>query len=288
MSDIIAIGYSGETLENKGILTVEGWVDDQYSMDEYEGHFRIVTSTRDQVFTVYKTDGAIDTNMSSSRNYRSANLTVFSLETLEKVAEVVGFAPQGENVSSVRFDGNSAYVCTAIVQTFTDPVFFFDLSDYSNITYTDTGVIDGFSSSLIQLGDGFLLGIGEENWEYSKVEIYEERDGAVVSVDKYMYTGSHATTYKAYYINREDDLFGFAVHGIRDEDYKMPNEYGGYHYAYYDAYVLLRFNGYELVEVAKIKMDINNADRIRSFVEDGYLYIIDDYTIEVVNIGTFG
>ena len=284
MTDISVLGYKGETLENKGVLTTEGIVLDQYSMDEFENHFRVVTSTTEQTVTVTRFGKEVEIidnygNVISVRDRvtRSASLTVFSLETLEKVGEVRNFAPDGESVYSVRFDGTTAYVCTAIVQTFTDPVFFFDLSDYSNITYTDTGVIDGFSSSLIQLGDGFLLGIGREDWSYNKVEVYEERDGQVVSVDVYKYSGEHSSNYKGYFIDRENDLFGFAISGLYEE-------YGG-KYTIKDVYVLLHFNGYELVEVAKVELyNANYPDRIRAFIDDGYLYITDDYRLQVVNI----
>ena len=216
MTDIAVLGYKGDTLEYKGALTTEGLVLDQYSMDEFENHFRVVTSTTEQTVAARKNgkpveiiDGNGNTVPIRDSVTRSASLTVFNLETLEKVGEVRNFAPDGESVQSVRFDGREAYVCTAIVQTFTDPVFFFDLSDYANITYTDTGVIEGFSTSLIQLGDGFLLGIGRENWEYNKVEVYEEKDGQVVSVDVYKYIGQHSSDYKGYLVDRENNLFGF-------------------------------------------------------------------------------
>ena len=281
MSDIAILGYSGDTLEKKGVITVEGHINDQYSMDEYEGHFRVVTSTEVQTVAARKfgkeietvTDGGIAVTNSRELN---ASLYVFNLEGLEKVAEVVNFAPSGESVSSARFDKESAYVCTAIVQTMTDPVFFFDLSDYSNITYTDTGVIDGFSSSLIQLGDGFLLGIGRENWSGGKIEVYEERENGVVSVDKYVFEGVYASIYKAYYVNREDNMFGFAVGDYYD---KMTGRG-------YDTYILLYFNGYELVEVENVSFSCNGyPDRVRAFVKDGYLYITDDKQIKVEAIG---
>ena len=275
MSDIAVLSYAGETLEYLGSLTVEGFVKDQYSMDEFEGHLRVVTTTRAQTFTENKGSGlrvnSADIGVSSTTRGTNASLYAFNLSTMEKVGEVASFAPAGEEAASVRFDGDKAYVCTAVVVTFTDPVYFFDLSDYDNITYTDTGTIDGFSSSLIQLGDGFLLGIGEENWQYGKIEVYEERDGAVVSVDKYLINGSYSRDYKSYYIDRENDMFGLAIQYIYDEETGRS----------YNAYVLLKFNGYELVEVEVIRMNFDSADRVRAFIKDGYLYVTDDKQIVV-------
>ena len=174
MSDIAILNYAGEALENKGFITVEGSIKDQYSMDEKDGYLRVVTSTKDYGFSSVQEEND-EIRSIIGEKFESASLTVFKLDGCEKIAEVKDFAPDGEEAVSVRFDGDNAYVCTAVVVTFNDPVYFFDLSDYSNITYTDTGVIDGFSSSLIQLGDGFLLGIGEEDRSTGKVEVYEQK-----------------------------------------------------------------------------------------------------------------
>ena len=271
-SDIVILKYSDGALENKGSITVDGNIKDQYSMDEYEGHFRVVTSTNDYV---YNFKDKTYTPLGDKR--RSANLTVFNLETLTKVAEIVDFAPENEEAMSVRFDGNTAYVCTAEIVQMTDPVYFFDLSDYSNITYTDTGTIDGFSTSLIQLDNGYLLGIGEENASTRKVEIYEELDGKVVSVDKYMFSGTYAEVYKSYFIDRESNLFGFAIDRV-----PVNGKYTSY-------YVLLVFDGYDLYEEVKIELggsDYTDASRVRAFIDGDYLYITDDTGIDVVEIFT--
>ena len=271
-SDIAVLCYSGETLENKGILTANGSIKDQYSMDEKDGHLRVVTTTRDSWYGSAEYKDGIISIIGDKRE--SASLTVFKLDGCEKIAEVKDFAPEGEEAVSVRFDGDKAYVCTAVIVTFTDPVYFFDLSDYENITYTDTGVIEGFSTSLIQLGDGFLLGIGEENWQYNKVEVYEEIDGEVKSVDKFLFEGEYSTEYKSYLVNREKDLFGFGVQYFYDKET----------YTIEHVYILLAFNGYEIVEVAKVEMDSYDVSRYRAVLIEDYLYITDDTQIKVISL----
>ena len=213
--------------------------------------------------------------MSTKR--RSATLTAFNLVSLEKVAEIRDFAPENEEAMSVRFDGDAAYVCTAEVITMSDPVYFFDLSDYSNVTYTDTGVIAGFSTSLIQLGDGYLLGIGVDGKNNVKIEVYEERDGQVISVDTYVIFGEYSTEYKSYFIDREKNLFGIPV--------LLYEKSPGY-YSPRTAYLLFCFNGNELVLLEDVEMyngrtvDIGS---VRAFMADNYLYITDDVGIKVVN-----
>ena len=275
LTDISILKYADGTLENRGTVTVDGSIRNQYSMDEYEGHLRVVTSTIDRLYVNGPQYVDKATELLADKR-ESASLTVFNLDTNEKIAEVRDFAPENEEAMSVRFDGKKAYVCTAEVVKNTDPVYFFDLSDYSNITYTDTGVIDGFSTSLIQLGDGYLLGIGQENASYNKVEVYEEIDGKVVSVDKYLFQGNYSTDYKAYFIDRESDMFGFAI------EYRTGDGIETFEHVY----VLLAFKGYELVEMYEINFGktYTNPSRVRVFMIDDYLYFTNDTEMKVYNI----
>ena len=115
-------------------------------MDEKDGILRVVTTVEYGSYSDAYGHGWF------VPAYTSASLYCVSLEDFETVASVEKFAPEGEQVQSVRFDGDYAYVCTSV--NFSDPVFFFDLSDLSNITYTDTGEIEGFSSSLVDFENG--------------------------------------------------------------------------------------------------------------------------------------
>ena len=270
-SDIVALDYANEGLTRQ-VLTVGGSIKDQYSMDERDGHLRVVTSTDKLSVTNNQLISG------PSPRWRSASLYVIRLSDGSLVASVEDFAPQGEEVASVRFDGDKLYVCTAVVVTFTDPVFFFDLSDYSNITYTDTGVIDGFSSSLINLGEGFLLGIGEENWQYNKVEVYEEGAGAVNSVEVFKFRGEYSRDYKDYLVNREENLFGFEM--------AYEDQYG-------HSYVLLQFDGYKLNVISVTELDGKHSGytyafrefETRGILRDGILYVVTDECMVVVDTG---
>ena len=260
MTEVAVIKYSDGSLESKGSITVNGRVKDQYSFDERDGYLRVVTSTR-----VRQSESEGDViNLKNSQN---VSLYIFELSGNTLAYSVENFAIEGEEAVSVRFDGDKLYVCTAVVVTFTDPVYFFDLSDYENITSTDTGVIDGFSTSLINLGEGFLLGIGEKDWRYGKVEVYEERGGKVVSVDEYKLDGSYSQDYKAYLVNREENLFGFSI-------YQYVEDANGMSGRYEQRYILLGFDGYKLNVLCDVK--VNNAyssDLYRAACIDGYLYV---------------
>lgn len=274
-SEILRIDYTGETFVEKGSATVDGTFLNQYSLDEYEGILRAVTTTtKNRVYNNNWQSGvALEPDFLSFGT--SASLYLINIENMQTINSVVDFAPIGESVRSVRFDGTNAYVCTAVQNT--DPVFFFDLSNTENITYKDTGTITGFSTSLIQLGDGFLLGIGQgEAWDTVKVEIYEESENGVVSVAKYEveHAGYYATEYKSYLIDRKNGLFGFSY-----TDYKYQDSYGKYENTFY---VVLHFDGYHLTELTKVTLPGGNTSRAVHI--DDYIYFFGDNTFVVDNI----
>ncbi len=261
-TEIIGVYYADDRFGYRGSATVEGSILNQYSMDEYDGILRVVTTTGG-----YWIPGHRDENGHWVDAYEipaNASLFCIDLETWEIIAARENFAPAGERVYSVRFDREKAYVCTAIQQT--DPVFYFDLSDLSSITVKDTGEIDGFSTSLIQLGDGYLLGVGEVGNEF-KLEVYKEGTTAVESVAVYKDTkGTFSVMtddYKSYLIDRERGLFGFAYYTKPDTQSHRTDHY----------YVLLQFDKKTETFVELVVLPVDSIQNTRSVLIDGYLYI---------------
>ena len=273
VSEISCIAYGADGFCKRGSVIVDGYVLDQYSMDEYENTLRVVTTTSKGVKTV-RSDGlmlwATDT---------SANLYVIDLATMQPIASVEQFAPKGETVRSARFDGTQAYVCTAVQQT--DPVFFFDLSDLSGITVKETGTIAGFSTSLVNFADGYLLGIGQGNeWHKLKLEIYVEGETGVESYCKYERPFvDYYPDYKCFYIDRENGLIGM---GIYTWD-KIALDNGVYkwdHYRY--GYIVLHFDGKNLREVLHLEFTGNySLDEMRGVYIDGYYYVLGGQHLNV-------
>ena len=150
-----------------------------------------------------------------------------------------------------------------------DPVFFFDLTDLDNITYKDTGTIEGFSTSLVNFGNGKLLGIGRANWNTFKVEIYEETDKGVTGFCKYkLQNANYSTIYKSYYIDRENQLIGLGINTY--------NLNGGQQ----QRYIVLYFDGYNLVEVANISLN-GEAELQRGVYVNGYMYMFGENDFKV-------
>ncbi len=268
-STIYAISHKGGKLESLGCVAVDGIPTDQYAIDEHEGVLRVVTETRlsKWIHNDYP-DGGF--SFRSTGRYASADLYCIDLATFEIIGSVIAFSPDGEEVTSVRFEGNYGYVCTAETRYLKDPVYFFDLSDPANITYSDTGVIDGYSTSLVDMGGGKLLGIGYgDSNQTLKVEVYEERGDKVESVcafeRKFVI---FSEDYKSYYINRADGLVGLMV----------SNEY-------VSEYLLLRFDGESIGQIAMQRFPIvASEDWVRATVIDGTLYIFAESDFKAITL----
>lgn len=254
------IDFSGDTLRYRGSLEFRGWAEaGQYSFDEQDGYLRVVVSTRTwKRYWVEKSN---------------ASLYIFDLSTMTLAASVENFAPEGERATAVRFEGDKLYVCTAETSKFTDPVFYFDLSDYENITQVNTGYIDGFSSSLIDIGEGYLLGIGREDRTKTKLEVYKRDGESVISVAEYTLRGSYDGDYHAYLIDREKNLIGLALTYLYED---FGN--GGTHaVSYGHGYFLWHFD--PETESLSLALEISGSDTktlfsyARAFVRDGYLYL---------------
>lgn len=263
MTEIAALSYTGDSIRPIGSISVAGSVKDQYSMDEYNGVLRVVTSTNH--FKRREVTDGMTTSVSMMESINSASLYCIDLTTWAVVAAVENFSPEGETVESVRFDGDAAYVCTARVVVLTDPVFFFDLSDPSNITYKDTGTIDGYSTSLISFGDGYLVGIGVGDTQNTvKLEVYAETEDGVKSVCSYVIENArYSTDYKSYLIDRENQLIGLDV----------------MHFNSGLEYHLLQYENGQLTLLEAVE-STGTTGQTRAFCKDGYLYICSDAMFE--------
>lgn len=275
MTEIVGIGYK-DGLKYLGKVTVKGYLNDQYSFDEYNGILRVVTTVQNSRYKVDKKGETQMADVDTSSGFgvtTSASLYCIDLASWQVASSVENFAPIGEMVRSVRFDGAAGYVCTSVQST--DPVFFFDLTDVNNITYKDTGTIPGFSTSLIQLGNGYLLGIGRgADFGNVKIEVYEESESGVVSVCSKEYVDAdYSDFYKSYLVDRENGLIGL---GINYHSYGINSTKG-------DRYILLHFDGYDLIELCNVELQGYNADK-RAVYIDGYLYMFAESGFKVQKI----
>jgi len=121
---------------------VLGHVLNQFSMDEYNGNFRIAT-------TIGQSWG--------SDSPSSNNLYVLNNQ-LEVIGELEKMAP-GESIYSVRFMGDRAYIVTFKK---IDPLFVIDLSNPEEPSILGKLKIPGYSDYLHPYDKNHIIGIGKE------------------------------------------------------------------------------------------------------------------------------
>lgn len=139
-TEIFKFGLDGISVEFMASARVQGSLLNQFSMDEFEGHFRVATTER----VAWAPD-------SEPKNH------LFILnEQLEQVGSVENLA-RGERIYSVRFIGSKAYMVTFRE---TDPLFAIDVSDPAAPEVLGELKIPGFSNYLHPLDDKHLIGFG--------------------------------------------------------------------------------------------------------------------------------
>lgn len=152
-SEITRISLSGGKITPAANGSVNGYVNDQFSMSEYGGYFRIATS-KNTFEKIYDENHDYYYNRLVERDNR---LYVLDME-LNIVGSVTGYGLD-ENIKSVNFSGDMAYVVTFRQ---TDPLFSIDLSDPKDPKILDELKINGFSSYMQPWTDGLLLGFGSD------------------------------------------------------------------------------------------------------------------------------
>jgi uncharacterized secreted protein with C-terminal beta-propeller domain len=129
------------TIEYKNKGKVPGHILNQFSMDEYNGYFRIATTKNE-----YVPGSQINNN-------------VYVLDmTMKMVGKVENIAP-GEKLYSARFMGNKAYLVTF---KRVDPFFVLDLSVPTAPKITGELKIPGYSEYMQPFDEKHILGFGYE------------------------------------------------------------------------------------------------------------------------------
>ncbi|MEE6258387.1 beta-propeller domain-containing protein [Plantactinospora sonchi] len=124
---------------------VPGWLVNQYAMSEWDGHLRVATTTGESWGENPKSSSAVYVLRADG-------------STLTETGRVTGLG-KGERIYSVRFVQGTGYVVTFRQ---TDPLYTVDLRDPRAPRVTGELKITGYSAYLHPLGDGRLIGIGQE------------------------------------------------------------------------------------------------------------------------------
>ena len=210
-------------------LVADGVVDgtplNQFSMDEYEGNLRIVT-TLDK--TVVKDRGALNSNVTddsiASVEYTKSNNLFVLDEKLNVIGSLTELA-KNERVYSVRFDGEIGYFVTFRQ---VDPLFTVDLSNPKAPRILSELKIPGFSEYLHPFDEGLLFGFGKSATENGlvtglKLSMFDVSNPAdvtendVTPIDAVWSEASN--NHKAIMVDGTKNIIAFAA----------ANDYGKYH-----------------------------------------------------------
>ncbi len=205
--------FALDTLEMTGDATVPGRLDDRFSMDEYEGRLRIVTTSQGTKYKRYDDEEYgfcnYDWSSSSSESYSGLYILSEGMQLLGKVDRL----GEDETVYSARFDGNIAYFCTFRQ---IDPLFAVDCSDPTSPKVLSALKISGFSDYLHSWNENRLFGAGFEADEKTgrrgclKLVMFDVSDRANVTAENtYLIDG-------CYYSSAMYDVKGFLVDGEKN------------------------------------------------------------------------
>ncbi|MDX1813417.1 MAG: beta-propeller domain-containing protein [Candidatus Bathyarchaeia archaeon] len=138
-TSIYRVRVTGSDLSFEAKGNVLGYVLNQYSMDEYDGYFRLATTSQ------------INQTQQNNIYVLDANLNVTG--KLENLAE-------DERIYSARFMGDKCYLVTFRQ---VDPFFVLDMSDPAEPKIAGELKIPGYSSYLHPFDENHVMGLGKEN-----------------------------------------------------------------------------------------------------------------------------
>ena len=250
---------------NKGKLSgsaqgkVKGYLNDSFSIDEYDNTLRLVTT--------------VTHNVGSSSQSNSVYVLDADLKTIGKIEDLA----KNEQVYSARFLGDTGYFVT---YEQTDPLFSVDFSDPENPKILGKLKIPGFSEYLHFYSDNLLLGIGMDTDENGitngvKISMFDIRDPSDVkevskyTLDQYYYSDVFSD-YRAALVDPEKNLIGFPLSGSANQ------------------YVILSYDKDQGFQV-QMQEEVNGNSYLgtRGVYANEKFYVINGNAIEAYRMGDY-
>jgi uncharacterized secreted protein with C-terminal beta-propeller domain len=149
---------------------VPGWLINQYAMSEWNGHLRVATTSG-------RTAAPEEATSSGVYLLKIPDAVRDAVQALREVGRVTGLG-RNERIYAVRFLGDTGYVVTFRQ---TDPLYTLDLRDPVKPRVTGELKITGYSAYLHEVGEGRLLGIGQDadlrgRVKGTQVSLFDVRD----------------------------------------------------------------------------------------------------------------
>ncbi len=268
---------------------VEGYLNSQFSMDEYENNLRLATTITVSIEEPKEEVIGNIVRTTLGKNITTNNLYVLN-ENLEEIGKIENLADE-EKIYSVRFIGKMGYIVT-FQQV--DPLFVIDLSDPTNPTIKGELKIPGYSSYLHPYDETHIIGIGNNvksngsggvtttNMKMSMFDVSDvENPKEIFSVDigdSYAYSNI-TYNHKVLLYSKSRNLIGFPV-TIRE--YSSRRDRNGFMLFKID----LTNNKFE--KYGEILQEIDYRTNIdRAIYIDDILYTLSNYKIISYDLNTF-
>ena len=262
---------------------VPGNLESSFSMDEYDGNLRFVTTVNEYWFEEIKDDltgQVIGNDMIDEKQSNALYILDSSLKTIGKIENLA----EGERIYSARFFGEVGYFVTFRQM---DPLFAVDLKEPQNPKILSELKISGFSEYLHFYGKDRLLGIGMEaevetgrtnGMKLSMFDISNPADVQEISklhLSSYDYSEA-LYNHRAVMISTGANIFGFEIEGYNKGDYKRD-------------YVVYTYENDQFVEVLKIETKNQYGEIYSSrgtFIGNMFYLLTRDGSVKSYNLDT--
>jgi inhibitor of cysteine peptidase len=168
----------------------------QFSMDEYNNYFRIVTTTQ--------------ANGDTQNNLYILNMNLSIVGKLENITLAFN-----ERIDSARFIENRCYLSTSVVRK--DPFLVIDVENASDPKVLGYLKIPGFTRYLHPYDENHVIGIGIDEDNNVKISLFDVNNvSAPIEIDKYAVNSTWSDTpvltdHKAFLFDKFNDLLAFPV-----------------------------------------------------------------------------
>jgi len=258
---------------------VSGYVLNQFSMDEYEGYFRIATTSQ---MTSFPEPSPI--------LHLQNNIYVLNMD-LEIVGKLEDIAPR-EKIHSARFMGDTCYLVTFRK---VDPLFVINLSNPYSPEIIGELEITGYSDYLHPYDENHVIGVGKETiaaeegafswYQGVKISLFDVTDMtnpeelAKYEIGNRGTDSPVLTDHKAFLFDREKNLLVLPVLVAKVNESRYPNGVPPYtcgEYVWQGAYVF------------KISLELEEKITLRgtiTHIENGNVYNASNYITRALCIG---
>lgn len=285
-TQIMRFSLNNAEITKNGSFIVDGSLLNQFSMDEYNGYFRVVT----EVAEYGSFDGRFYEDIMPSNDSVKTSLYIFDSEL--NLAGKTEDVAEEEHVKSVRFDGDVAYFVTFRQ---TDPLFTVDISDPYSPKILSELKIPGFSEYLHIFSDNLLLGFGREadietgGAEGLKLTMFDISDKTnVTETATRIFTDQNAYSmaeydHKAIFVDEKKGIIGIPYQLYTDNVNQCYYDIFQYDTQRKDFVLCKKIIIYDYNEY----LYYENSKYVRGLYIDNYFYVVTPDKIYTLDYNTF-